>query len=125
MMSVYGFDDDEYLFNIDAKKLIKDYGLDRYEHFVDHVSKRAYFKADGLTGSINSIFGNVNNVYIVVQFSDLRFINIDMILRYTHDPYNNSHSIIHPILVEFDNGNMVVFDVKYPMALRPLVLDKE
>lgn len=117
--------DDSYLFNIDAEKLIKEYGLDTYEHFVDHVSKRAYFKAPSLTGSLNSIFGNVKNVYIVVPFGDLRFVNINAILRYTHNPYNNTHSIIHPILLEFDNDNMIILDIKYPMVIKPLVLDKE
>lgn len=118
-------DGEDYLFNIDAKKLIKEYGLDNYEYFVDHVSKCAYFKAPTLTGSLNSLFGNIKNVYIVVPFGELRFVSISAILKYTHNPYNSKHSIIQPLLLEFDNGNMVVLDIKYPMVIKPLVLDQE
>ena len=49
--------------------------LDNYEYFVDHVSKCAYFKAPTLTGSLNSLFGNIKNVYIVVPFGELRFVH--------------------------------------------------
>lgn len=127
-MGFFGFDEKEvgaYMFNIDAEKIITELGYGYLDHFVDHVSRNAYFKAKDLKDGMNEIFGNIKNVYIAVPFSDLRFTDVLSILSYTHAPYNHKYCIIYPLLLEFDNGNMVLIDSRYPVIIKPLRLDQE
>jgi len=126
-MDMFNYEDDvgKYMFNIDAEKIIRERGYGDLDHFVDHVSKNAYFKAHDLKAGMNEIFGNVKNVYLAIPFGDLRFVDVFSMLRYTHSPYNHKFCVIHPVLLEFTHGNMVLIDSRYPVIIKPLVLDQE
>lgn len=113
------------LFAVDILKILVEKKLKDTIFFIDRASNKVYFYSENITYSMNEIFGNVKKAYIAINGGDIRFTDVKKLVE-AKQPYSTTQYYLYPILIELENGNMVLIDSTNGLfSVQKIALDME